>query len=100
ERSQMLSNVYSCQNSSCPSSDVSLGLIDKNLRTGHEIECLYEAQEPVNQSRGGSDGFVQSMTTSDDDYGASSKAWEARDVYHNQDGNWLDYPWFENREVT
>lgn len=34
------------------------------------------------------------MTTSDDDYSASSKAEDTRD-YHNQDGNWLDYLWFE-----
>ncbi|CAE6260440.1 unnamed protein product [Arabidopsis arenosa] len=95
EQEAMLSNVYTCQNSSCPSSDVSLGFVDKNLRTGHEIECLYGTQELVNQSSGGgSDGFVRSMTTSDDDYSASSKAEDTRD-YHNQDGNWLDYLWFE-----
>ncbi|KFK28195.1 hypothetical protein AALP_AA8G484700 [Arabis alpina] len=89
EQEAMLSNVYTCQNSSCPSSDVSLGFVDKNLRTGHEIKCLYGTQGSV-----GSDGFVQSMTTSDDDYGASSKAVDARE-YHSQDGNWLDYLWFE-----
>ncbi|KAG7535527.1 Ethylene insensitive 3 [Arabidopsis thaliana x Arabidopsis arenosa] len=95
EQEAMLSNVYTCQNSSCPSSDVSLGFVDKNLRTGHEIECLYGTQELVNQSSGGgSDRFVRSMTTSDDDYSASSKAEDTRD-YHNQDGNWLDYLWFE-----
>ncbi|VVB18086.1 unnamed protein product [Arabis nemorensis] len=94
EKEAMLSNVYTCENSSCPSSDVSLGFMDKNLRTGHEIECLYGTQEPINQSSGGSDGFVQSMTTSDDDYGPSSKAEDATD-YHNQEGNWLDYLWFE-----
>jgi len=95
EKEAMLSNVYTCQNSSCPSSDVSLGFVDKNLRTGHEIECLYGTPELVNQSSGGgSDGFVRSITTSDDDYSASSKAEDTRD-YHNQDGNWLDYLWFE-----
>ncbi|XP_010484313.1 PREDICTED: ETHYLENE INSENSITIVE 3-like 5 protein [Camelina sativa] len=94
QQEAMLSNVYTCQNSSCPSSDVSLGFVDKNLRTGHEIECLYGNQEPMNHSSGGSDGFVRSMTTSDDDYSASSRAEDTRD-YHNQDGNWLDYLWFE-----
>lgn len=94
EQEAMLSNVYTCQNSSCPSSDVSLGFVDKNLRTGHEIECLYGTPEPINQSSGGSDGFVRSISTSDDDYSASSKAEDTRD-YHNQDGNWLDYLWFD-----
>ncbi|ESQ40955.1 hypothetical protein EUTSA_v10015634mg [Eutrema salsugineum] len=41
-------SVYTCQNSSCPQSDVSFGFVDKNSRTGHEIQCLYgsSAQEP------------------------------------------------------
>ncbi|ESQ31364.1 hypothetical protein EUTSA_v10005551mg [Eutrema salsugineum] len=94
EQEATVSNVNTCQNSSCPSSDASLGFFDKNLRTGHEMECLYGTQEPINQSSGGSDGFVRSMTTSDDDYSASSRAEDTRG-YHNQDGNWLDYFWFE-----
>ncbi|KAL1215477.1 ETHYLENE INSENSITIVE 3-like 5 protein [Cardamine amara subsp. amara] len=94
EQEAMLSNVYTCHNSTCPSSDVSLGFVDKNLRTGHEIECLYKTQETTNQSSGGSERFVRSMTTSDDDYSTSSKTEDRRD-YHNQDGNWLDYLWFE-----
>ncbi|KAF8089301.1 hypothetical protein N665_0510s0014 [Sinapis alba] len=94
EEEAMLSNVYTCQNSSCPSSDVSLGFVDKNLRTGHEMECLYGTQEPIYQSSVSSDGFVRSITTSDDDYSTSSKANDTT-VYQNQDGNWLDYLWFE-----
>ncbi|KAL0721476.1 hypothetical protein Bca4012_036075 [Brassica carinata] len=86
--------LYTCQNSSCPSSDVGLGFVDKNLRTGHEMECLYGTQEPIYQSTVSSDGFVRSMTTSDDDYSASSKA-NNTTYYQNQDGNWLDYLWFE-----
>ncbi|CAA7034735.1 unnamed protein product [Microthlaspi erraticum] len=97
EQEEMLSNVYTCQNTSCPSSDVSFGFVDKNLRTGHEIECLYGAQEPTRQSSGGggSDGFARSMTTSDDDYSASSKAEDTMNYHHHQDGNWLDYLWCE-----
>ncbi|CAN6821551.1 unnamed protein product [Brassica oleracea] len=94
EEGAMLSNVYTCQNSSCPSSDVSLGFVDKNLRTGHEMECLYGPQEPIYQSSVSSDGLVRSITTSDDDYSASSKGKDTID-YLNQDGNWLDYLWFE-----
>ncbi|KAF3512850.1 hypothetical protein F2Q69_00004752 [Brassica cretica] len=94
EEGAMLSNVYTCQNSSCPSSDVSLGFVDKNLRTGHEMECLYGTQEPIYQSSVSSDGLVRSITTSDDDYSASSKGKDTID-YLNQDGNWLDYLWFE-----
>ncbi|KAH0923070.1 hypothetical protein HID58_023088 [Brassica napus] len=92
EEGAMLSNVYTCQNSSCPSSDVSLGFVDKNLRTGHEMECLYGTQEPIYQSSVSSDGLVRPMTTSDDDYSASSKGKDTID-YLNQDGNWLDYLW-------
>ncbi|CDY14539.1 BnaC03g49200D [Brassica napus] len=94
EEGAMLSNVYTCQNSSCPSSDVSLRFVDKNLRTGHEMECLYGTQEPIYQSSVSSDGLVRSITTSDDDYSASSKGKDTID-YLNQDGNWLDYLWFE-----
>uniref|UniRef100_M4E6F0 Ethylene insensitive 3-like DNA-binding domain-containing protein n=1 Tax=Brassica campestris TaxID=3711 RepID=M4E6F0_BRACM len=94
EEGAMLSNLYTCQNSSCPSSDVSLGFVDKNLRTGHEMECLYGTQEPIYQSNVSSDGLVRPMTTSDDDYSASSKGKDTID-YLNQDGNWLDYLWFE-----
>lgn len=94
EEGAMLSNVYTCQNSSCPSSDVSLGFVDKNLRTGHEMECLYGTQEPIYQSSVSSDGLVRPMATSDDDYSASSKGKDTID-YLNQDGNWLDYLWFE-----
>lgn len=91
EEEAALSNVYTCQNTSCPSSDASLGFVDKNLRTGHEMECLYGTQEPIYQSSVSSDGFVRSITTtSDDDDNGNDTT-----VYQNQDGNWLDYLWFE-----
>ncbi|CAN8251565.1 unnamed protein product [Cochlearia groenlandica] len=99
EQETMLANVYTCQNSSCPSSDASLGFVDKNLRTGHEMECLYGTTKEmiINQSTtSNSDGYVRSMTTSDDDYTASSKAEEDTREYHNQEqGSWIDYLWFE-----
>lgn len=91
EEEAALSNVYTCQNTSCPSSDASLGFVDKNLRTGHEMECLYGTQEPIYQGSVSSDGFVRSITTtSDDDDNGNDTT-----VYQNQDGNWLDYLWFE-----
>ncbi|KAL0709297.1 hypothetical protein Bca4012_016275 [Brassica carinata] len=62
--------VYTCQNSSCPKSDASFGFMDKNSRTGHEIQCLnrFVTQEPSQITGDMFSMLVTSTnTTSEDD---------------------------------
>ncbi|KAF3536734.1 hypothetical protein F2Q69_00018641 [Brassica cretica] len=92
-------SVYTCQNSSCPKSDASLGFVDKNSRTGHEIQCLYGSSS---QSTGDTSSVLETApsigtnTTSEDDYCASSSAMGKRD--NDGHSNWLDYLWFERMQ--
>ncbi|CAF2135537.1 unnamed protein product [Brassica napus] len=92
-------SVYTCQNSSCPKSDASLGFMDKNSRTGHEIQCLYGSSS---QSTGETSSVLETApsigtnTTSEDDYSASSSAMGKRD--HDDHSNWLDYLWYERMQ--
>ena len=91
-------SVYTCQNSSCPKSDASLGFMDKNSRTGHEIQCLYGSSS---QSTGETSSVLETApsigtnTTSEDDYSVSSSAMGKPDDY---DSNWMDYLWFERMQ--
>ncbi|WZZ38024.1 hypothetical protein YC2023_034283 [Brassica napus] len=92
--------VYTCQNSSCPKSDGSFGFMDKNSRTGHEIQCLNRSttQEP-SQSTGDMISILVTSTnvTIEDDYSVSSSAMGKQDV--DDDGrNWMDYLWFERMQ--
>ncbi|KAG2242421.1 hypothetical protein Bca52824_095736 [Brassica carinata] len=69
--------VYTCQNSSCPKSDASFGFMDKNSRTGHEIQCLnrFVTQEPSQITGDMFSMLVTSTnTTSEDDNSVSSSA--------------------------
>ncbi|KAF8082850.1 hypothetical protein N665_0805s0019 [Sinapis alba] len=94
-------SVYTCQNSSCPKSDVSFGFMDKNSRTGHEIQCLYGSSS---QSTGDTSSVLETApsigtnTTSEDDYSASSSAMGKRDDDDDDHSNWLDYLWFERMQ--
>lgn len=97
-------SIYTCQKSSCPKSDASIGFVDKNSRTGHEIQCLFRSsltQEP-SQSTGDTISVLEraptivTNSTSEDDYSVSSSAMDKRDDDdHSNNGNWMDYLWFE-----
>ncbi|CAH8357444.1 unnamed protein product [Eruca vesicaria subsp. sativa] len=92
-------SVYTCQNSSCPQSDTSFGFVDKNSRTGHEIQCLYGSSS---QSTGETSSVLETApsigtnTTSEDDYSASSSAMGKRD--DDEHSNWMDNLWFERMQ--
>ncbi|CAA7027158.1 unnamed protein product [Microthlaspi erraticum] len=100
-------SVYTCQNSSCPNSEVSFGFVDKNSRTGHEIQCLYgSSTQEASQS---TDNIISVLETapsivtnssSEDDYSVSSSAMDDRDVnhHHSNNGNWMDCLWFERMQ--
>lgn len=100
-------SVYTCQNSSCPKNDASFGFVDKNSRTGHEIQCLYgssSTQEP-SQNTGDTISVLERVpsivtnSTSEDDYSVSSSAMDKRDGDdHSNNGSWMDYLWFERMQ--
>ncbi|KAG5408253.1 hypothetical protein IGI04_004572 [Brassica rapa subsp. trilocularis] len=73
-------SVYTCQNSSCPKSDASLGFMDKNSRTGHEIQCLYGSSS---QSTGETSSCELERNGQRD---------------HDDHSNWLDYLWYERMQ--
>ncbi|KAL0842863.1 hypothetical protein Bca101_016108 [Brassica carinata] len=92
--------VYTCQNSSCPKSDASFGFMDKNSRTGHEIQCLnrFVTQEPSQITGDMFSMLVTSTnTTSEDDNSVSSSAMGKQNV-GDDDRNWMDYLIFMVRE--
>ncbi|XP_010422888.1 PREDICTED: putative ETHYLENE INSENSITIVE 3-like 4 protein [Camelina sativa] len=87
-------SVYTCQNSSCPKSDVSFGFGDKNSRTGHEIQCLYGPTQEPSQAPS-----IVTNTTSEDDYSENSSAMDKRsDDDHSNDVNWMDYFWLDRMQ--
>ncbi|EOA20651.1 hypothetical protein CARUB_v10000964mg [Capsella rubella] len=99
-------SVYTCQNSSCPKSDVSFGFGDKNSRTGHQIQCLYGSTQELSQSMGDITSMLETTpsivtnSTSEDDYhSVSSTAMDKRDDdHHIINGNWMDYFWLEKMQ--
>lgn len=42
KQKQVVQQLYACQNSECPRSEVRLGFADKNARMDHEAICCYE----------------------------------------------------------
>ncbi|XP_020878013.1 putative ETHYLENE INSENSITIVE 3-like 4 protein isoform X2 [Arabidopsis lyrata subsp. lyrata] len=99
-------SVYTCQNSSCPKSDVSFGFGDKNSRTGHEIQCLYGSTQEPSQSGEYTPSMLEmvpsivtSSTSDDDYYSVSSSAMDKRDGDdHSINGNWMEYFWLEKMQ--
>ncbi|AED91496.1 transcription factor TEIL/ethylene-insensitive-like protein [Arabidopsis thaliana] len=99
-------SVYTCQNSSCPKSDVSFGFGDKNSRTGHEIQCLYGSNQEPSQSGEYTSSLLETVpsivtnsTSEDDYYNVSSRALDKRDDDdHSINGNWMEYFWLEKMQ--